>query len=94
MKSSLQNVGHWRTHDGIEVDLVIEDGSNGSVVGIEIKASGRVHQRDLRGLRKLSQTLGKRFVAGVIFYTGSHTVRFAGDDPLIALPIDRLWTTS
>ncbi len=88
------HVGHWRTHDGVEVDLVIEDNNNGSVVGIEIKASGRVHQRDLRGLRKLSQTLGKRFVAGVIFYTGSHAVRFAGDDPLIALPIDRLWTTS
>ena len=86
------HVGHWRTHDGAEVDLVIEDGHDGSVIGIEVKASGRVHRRDRHGLRRLRETLGKRFVAGVVFYTGAHCVRYEDDDRIIALPIDRLWT--
>ena len=29
------NVGHWRTHDGAEVDLVIER-DDGSVIAIEV----------------------------------------------------------
>ena len=88
------HVGHWRTHDGIEVDLVIEDGNDGSVLGIKVKAGGRVHLQDRRGLRMLRQALGGRFVAGVIFHTGAHAVRFADDDRIIALPIDRLWTST
>ena len=86
------HVGHWRTHDGAEVDLVIEDGRDGSVVGIEVKASTRVHPADRRGLRKLRDTLGERFSAGVVFHTGPHCVRYADDERIIALPVDRLWS--
>lgn len=43
-------VGHWRTHDGGDVDLVIER-NDGSVVAIEVKAGTRVSGRDLAGLR-------------------------------------------
>ena len=85
-------VGHWRTRDGIEVDLVIEDGRTGRVVGIEVKAGSRVHARDRRGLRMLRDRLGKRFTAGVVLHTGTHCIRYADDDRIIALPIDRLWT--
>ena len=85
------HVGHWRTHDGDEVDLVVEDGRDGSIVGIEVKASTRVHARDRRGLQKLKETLGKRFRAGVIFHTGVHSVRYDSDKRIIALPVDRLW---
>jgi hypothetical protein len=85
-------VGHWRTHDGAEVDLVIEDGRTGRVVGIEVKAGSRVHARDRRGLRLLRDRLGERFVVGVVLHTGSHCIRYADDDRIIALPIDRLWT--
>lgn len=86
------HAGHWRTHDGAEVDLVIENGNDGSVVGIEVKASGRVHRGDRRGLRMLRDSLGERFVAGVVFYTGAHCIRYEDDDRILALPIDRLWT--
>ena len=87
------HIGHWRTHDGAEVDLVIENGHDGSVIGIEVKASGRVHQRDRRGLRTLRESLGKRFAVGVVFYTGTHCVRYE-DEQILALPIDRLWETN
>ena len=88
------HVGHWRTHDGAEVDLVIEDGRDGSVVGIEVKAGTRVHAGDRRGLRQLRDTVGARFAAGVVLHTGAHCLRFRdeADAGIIALPIDRLWT--
>ena len=86
------HVGHWRTHDGTEVDLVIEDGRTGQVVGIEVKAGSRVHPGDRRGLRMLRDRLGKRFTVGVVLHTGTHCIRYADDKHIIALPVDRLWT--
>jgi len=41
------DVGHWRTRDGEEVDLVLER-SDGGVIGIEMKTGSRVTQRDSR----------------------------------------------
>ena len=87
------HVGYWRTHDGAEVDIVIEDGRDGSVVGIEVKSGSRIHSKDRRGLRMLRDLLGDRFTAGVVLYTGPHCIRYRGADAgIIALPIDRLWT--
>lgn len=85
------HVGHWRTHDGTEVDLIIEDGRDGSVVGVEVKAGTRVHPRDRRGLRRLRDILGDRFRGGVVFHTGAHCIRY-NDERIIALPAERLWT--
>jgi predicted AAA+ superfamily ATPase len=81
--------GHWRTHDGDEVDLVIER-DDGAVVAFEVKASGRVSADAMRPLRKLRDAVGDRFVAGVAMYTGSRS--YAADDRLFVLPIDRIWT--
>ncbi len=82
-------VGHWRTHDGAEVDLVIED-ADGTITAIEIKASGRVTSTDTAGLRALRSTLGKRLRAGIVLHTGPSA--YTVDDRIYALPIDRLWT--
>jgi predicted AAA+ superfamily ATPase len=81
--------GHWRTHDGDEVDLVIER-DDGAVVAFEVKASGRVSSDALRPLRKLRDAVGDAFIAGVAMYTGSRS--YAPDDRLFVLPIDRIWT--
>jgi predicted AAA+ superfamily ATPase len=80
--------GHWRTHDGDEVDLVIEF-DDGGVLAFEVKANERVLSADLRGLRKLRGALGDRFIAGAVFNTGprSYTI----EDRLHVLPVDRLW---
>ena len=80
-------------HDGAEVDIVIEDGRDGSVVGIEVKSGSRIHPKDRRGLRILRDALGDRFTAGVVLYSGPHSIRYKGADAgIIALPLDRLWT--
>ena len=82
---------HFRDRDAFEVDIVIERGST-EVAGVEVKAAATVHQADLRGLRKLRDAAGKRFVAGVILYDGSATIRFG--DGLFAVPVRKLWETT
>ena len=85
-------VGHWRSRDGTEVDLVLENGYDGTVVGIEIKAGSRLRPADRRGLDSLRAMVGDRFAAGVIFHTGPHCTRLDDIGRLLGLPIDRLWT--
>lgn len=82
-------LGHWRTSDGDEVDLVVER-DDGAVVAFEIKAAGRVPGDEFRGLRKLRAALGTRFLAGVVLYLGPRSYTF--EDRLHAMPMDRIWT--
>jgi predicted AAA+ superfamily ATPase len=81
-------VHHFRSHTGIEVDLVLED-ARGRCVAIETKATATVGPRDFKGLRWLAEHLGDRFVRGVLLYTGRTTVP-AGERSA-ALPVEALW---
>ena len=81
--------GHWRTHDGTEVDLVIET-NDGKASGIEVKSSGRITRADYSGLRSLRNALGSAFHAGVVLHTGN--LAYILDDRIYAIPIERLWT--
>lgn len=83
-------IGHWRTFDGDEVDLVIER-DDGSIVAFEVKANERVSGRELKGLRTLRDALGDRFVAGVALSTGTRS--FTYEDRIHVCPLDRLWRT-
>lgn len=84
------SLGHWRTSDGAEVDVVLE-ADDGTVLAFEVKASERAPGPDFRGLTQLRDAVGDRFAAGVIFTTGRRSYTYA--DRLHVLPIDRLWTT-
>ncbi|MBI5438647.1 MAG: ATP-binding protein [Nitrosomonadales bacterium] len=79
---------HFRDKDGVEVDIVLE-GRGQRVAGIEIKAAATVTAGDFRGLRKLKESAGKRFAAGVVLYDGEVTAPFG--DGLYAVPIRSLW---
>ncbi|PZA07726.1 MULTISPECIES: ATP-binding protein [unclassified Meiothermus] len=79
---------HYRSHTGEEVDLVLE-GPGGRVVGLEVKARGSVHPKDLHGLKALAQALGPRFHRGVVLYLGREAVPFG--PRLHALPLEALW---
>lgn len=85
----IAGVGHWRTHDGHEVDLVIEH-HDGSVTAFEVKSAARVTTRDVRGLRTLRDALGEGFKSGIVLCTGELTYRL--DDRIIVAPIDLLWS--
>lgn len=80
--------GHWRTHDGDEVDLVFER-DDGAILAFEVKAGTRVPGDALRPLRKLRDATGPRFLAGIALCTGERTYTF--DDRIHVMPVDRLW---
>ncbi|MGQ0694720.1 MAG: ATP-binding protein [Nitrospiraceae bacterium] len=82
---------HFRDRDDFEVDIVLEQGHL-AVAGVEVKAAATVGDADFRGLRKLRDVAGKRFVAGVVLYDGRAAGRFG--DGLYAVPIRALWEPS
>ena len=82
-------LGHWRTSDGAEVDLVVEY-DDGTIVAFEVKASERAPGSDFRGLAQLRDLVGDRFAGGIVLTTGSRSYTYA--DRLHVMPIDRLWT--
>lgn len=82
---------HFRDRDGVEVDIVIEQGAR-AVAGIEVKAGATVTDRDFSGLRKLQHAAGARFRRGVVLYDGDTVLPFG--DRLQAVPIRFLWETA
>ena len=82
------DLGHWRTHDGAEVDLVIEF-DDGRVAAVEVKAGGRVENRDLSSLRGLRDSLGSAFAGGIVLHLGERSHR--AEDGIVVAPVDRLW---
>jgi uncharacterized protein len=60
-------LSHFRTRDGNEVDIVLED-PRGRIIGIEIKASSTLRPKDFSGLKKLEQAVGDKFVYGLILH--------------------------
>lgn len=82
-------VGHWRTSDGDEVDLVLEF-EDGRVLAFEVKAGERISDSDFRGLSKLRDALGSRFVAGVVLGLGSRSYSPAAER-MHVMSIERLW---
>lgn len=79
---------HFRSHNGEEVDLVLEQ-RNGAVAGIEVKSAATVTSSDFTGLRALADAVGPRFRRGVVLYTGRDTVPFGPH--LFAVPVEAIW---
>ena len=82
------DIYHFRTPTGIEVDIVLED-TMGRVVALEIKNSDTVVSKDFKGLEYMQSLLGKKFIRGIVLYTGDQYVPFG--EKLFALPISSLW---
>jgi len=81
---------HFRDRDDHEVDIVLEWGTH-ALAGVEVKASATVREGDFRGLRKLREIAGARFVCGVVLYDGETAIPFGSN--LFALPLRALWET-
>ncbi|MBS0267228.1 MAG: ATP-binding protein [Planctomycetes bacterium] len=83
-------LNHFRTTSGSEVDLVLER-ADGSVAGAEVKASASATVSDFAALQALRDRLGKKFVGGVVLYTGDQIIPFG--DKLWLVPLQALWST-
>jgi predicted AAA+ superfamily ATPase len=84
----IPSVMHYRTPKGTEIDFILE-AADGRVAAVEVKASSSVGPADFRRFERLRETLGSRFVRGVVFYTGDRALPFGED--LAAWPISILW---
>jgi len=82
---------HYRTTRGLEVDLVLET-ADGRVAGVEVKAGSRVRPDDLAGLRDLRDSLGSRFVGGLVVCTSPQGQRV--DDRIAVAPFETLWSST
>jgi uncharacterized protein len=80
---------HFRTHSQREVDFVLED-DRGRVVGIEVKKRATPRAADFNGLHALAELAGKRWLRGLLLYTGEQPLAFG--ENLWALPIGALWS--
>jgi len=80
------NFYHFRNKDKVEVDIILEQGTQ--LAGIEVKASATVRSSDFKGLNKLKTACGNDFSAGIVFYDGERIVPFG--DKLFAVPLSLL----
>lgn len=79
---------HFRTSTGQEVDIILEY-PGGEIIGVEIKARATVSKNDFKWLKTLQESLGKRFLRGIVIYTGDQIIPFG--DNLTAVPVCLLW---
>ena len=79
---------HYRTHTHQEVDFVMEDKA-GRLVGVEVKKTASPGPGDFKGLHNLAEAAGKRFLRGVLLYTGTQAVAFGSN--FHAVPVEALW---
>jgi hypothetical protein len=56
---------------------------------VEVKAGTTVTGDDFKGLRALANDAKKRWVRGIVLYSGSELLPFG--DNLVAMPISALW---
>jgi uncharacterized protein len=86
--NELVELYHYRDHNRVEVDVVLEN-RRGQTVGIEVKAASTVRAEDFNGLRKLAERVGNDFLVGIVFYAGHTTLPFGPN--LRAVPLGALW---
>jgi len=82
------SIYYYRTAGGREVDFVLER-RGGGIVGIEVKAAVKLGGDDFKGLADLAETVGKRFLAGVVLYQGTTIVPFGPNR--WAIPLDAMF---
>jgi predicted AAA+ superfamily ATPase len=74
---------YWRTHQGAEVDFVLE--TPGRLVPFEVKATRRLRMADAKHLRTFLAEYPKTASAGVVLYCGEE-VHWLTED-ILAVPI-------
>lgn len=74
--------------DREDVDVVLEN-NRGDVVGVEVKAAATLRAADWKWLKKLADTRGDSFKAGVVVYAGAQTIPLGSR--LWAMPYSGLW---
>lgn len=78
----------YRTHGGLEVDLLITTGQG--VWGIEVKSSPQAKATQGSSLQRVASELGDQWRGGIVTYLGTQIERLA--ENLWAVPVQRLFS--
>ena len=81
-------IAHYRDKDKIEVGMVLER-AGGATVGIEVEAGATARPDQFRGLVRLRDAVGDRFICGILLHDGDRVQR-AGPG-MFAMPVKMLW---
>ncbi len=81
------SISHYRDKDKREVDFIVTN-ARGELLGVEVKAGGRVGKEDFKHLRWFAENLAKDRFTGVVLYAGANTLPFG--DGLYAVPLAAL----
>jgi uncharacterized protein len=79
---------HYRTQSGQEVDIVLEDAA-GRRVGIEVKASKTVTEKEFKSLTVFGEENKDKFIRGIVLYTGDQVLSFGKN--FYVVPVQALW---
>jgi predicted AAA+ superfamily ATPase len=84
------SVSHFNPvqNQGKEVDFVIEN-KDGKIIGIEAKLDGTINEKDWANMNALRETVGNRFIKGIIVYTGTELIPVSRN--IWAIPVNYLW---
>jgi uncharacterized protein len=85
---TMPKIFFWHTASGREVDIVLED-SAGRIVGLEVKVGATLDRKDVAGLSALAEEVGKKWIRGLVLYTGRDVIPFASN--LHGVPVQALW---
>ena len=81
-------LSYFRTAAGKEVDFVLEK-TTGEMIGIEVKSSATLDEKDIAGLLELRNIAGNRLKKGIILYPGKEI--FSPAKNIWAVPISEIW---
>ncbi|MBP9692275.1 MAG: ATP-binding protein [Alphaproteobacteria bacterium] len=82
------DVYHFRTQNGEEVDVILQD-RKGRFVGVEVKSSSTVSPKDFKGLISFKEITKENFCRGIVLYTGDAVIPYG--ENLWAIPLSALW---
>ena len=84
------SVSHFNPvqYQGREVDFIIEN-PRGETIGIEVKLSGTINEKDFSNMGTLQGILGNKFKKGFVIYTGTDLMQVARN--IWAVPVNYLW---
>jgi predicted AAA+ superfamily ATPase len=75
-------------NQGKEIDFVVES-PDGKAIGIEVKLDGTINEKDWANMNTLQETMGDKFMKGIIIYTGTSLVQISRN--IWAVPVNYLW---
>ena len=80
-------MAHYRDKDKREIDFLVTN-DQGEMLGIEVKAGGRVGREDFNHLKWFAANLAQQPFTGIVLYSGANILRFG--EGFYAVPLSSL----